>query len=377
MAYSTEPSIISFPITTKARQIAQQFAGEQPTSEKSAQIFCNTLAVLLVYDYLQLLDISTELEASYSWNSIGRLCANVADLKITGIGHLECRPVQAGETNCQIRPEVWSDRIGYVVVQLDEANREGTLLGFVPSVSSSTIPIAQLQPLEKLLDRLGALTINSVHLSEWFESIFQVGWQAIEEVINPQKVNYTWAFRMKTTQPESSANVSHLIEQVYLAPTEEQRKIAAARLADINEPNPEVIAALVHLINTTTDEETRWTAAESLWKIDPNHPTAGAKRIRDWGMQLAGHAVGLMVAILPKSDLEIAILLRVYPLASQLYLPESLQLIVVDEFDAPLLETQARKKDNYIQLKFSGQRGERFSAKLVLNEAIIAENFII
>lgn len=377
MAYSTEPLTISLPITTKARQIAQKFAGEQPNPEKSTQVYHNTLAVLLVYDYLQLLDISTELEASYSWNPIGRLCANVADLKITGLGHLECRFVQKGQTNCQIPPEVWSDRIGYVVVQLDEANREGTLLGFVPSVSSSSIPIAQLQPLENLLDRLSESTIISVNLSQWFEQVFQIGWQAIEEVINPQRVNYTWAFRMKIVQPESPENVSHLVEQIYNATTEEQRKIAAARLGDIDRPTPEVIAALVHLIHSTKDEETRWTAAESLWKIDPNHPAAGAKRIRDWGMQLAGHAVGLMVAILPKCDREIAILLRVYPLGNQLYLPEDLRLIVVDELNRNLLETQARKKDNYIQLKFSGQRGERFGVKLVLNEAIVAENFII
>lgn len=189
----TENLTITIPISRSARQTAMQFAQEQPTSEKATQVYLNTLAVLVVYDYLQMLEIPTELAASQSWNRIGRIFANLADLKVTGVGHLECRPVKVNERTCYIPSEVWQDRIGCVVVQLNEADREGILLGFIPP-GVQQLSIDRLQPLEALLVRLHQPALTLVQLSQWFDNVFATGWREIEELLNSRQA---LAFRQR------------------------------------------------------------------------------------------------------------------------------------------------------------------------------------
>ncbi|MGH8001407.1 MAG: DUF1822 family protein, partial [Brasilonema sp.] len=134
---------------------------------------------------------------------------------------------------------------------------------------------------------------------------------------------------------------------------------------------------LVNLLQTTQDEEIRWTLAEILWTIDPQHPATKTRRVLDLGMQLAGYAVALMVAILQKPDNTVAVLLRVYPMGNQRYLPPGLQLAGLYENGKPFLEVQARELDDYIQLKFSAEFGEQFSVRVALENAMITENFLI
>ncbi len=374
---NTQDLSIALPITQTARRIAQQFAQQQPTPETAEQVRLNTLAVLVINDYLQMLGIFTDLQASYSWNPVGRLGADVADLKVTGVGRLECRQIRVTERTCHIPPEVWSDRIGYVVVQIDESHREGKILGFVPTVTVAAFPISQLQPLEMLLSCLSRKASAIVHLRQWFNNIFETGWHTIEEVFGTREANLTLAFRSTGVNPNKPENIRQLINQLYISQDEDQRKIAAQRLGYIGERHPEAIAALIHLLHTTQNEETRWSAAESLWNIDPGNPASGVRRVTDLGIQLAGYAVALMVAILPKPDQTVAILLRLYPMGSQTELPPDLQLMGMDEDGNIFLEAQSRDEDNYIQLKFSGQPGEQFSVRVALGDASITENFVI
>ncbi len=377
MTSPTEHLTLTFPLTQTTIKIAEQFAKEQPTAEKSRQVYLNTLAVLVVRDYLEMLDIPTNLNNSYSWNPVGRLCGNIADIHLPKIGHLECRPILMNETNCYVPPEVWEERIGYLVVQLDEQNREGILLGFVSTVSSSVLPLSQLQSLDSLLIRLHQQVIPVEQLNQWFNNIFSAGWQTLEEVFGATEGSLAFAFRSPNIEVIAPKNIQQLVEQIYTNPNETQRKIAAQTLGKINSLNPEVIAALTHLISTTTDEETRWSAAESLWNLDPENSDAGVKRIKDLGMQLGGHAIALMVAILAWKPEEIAVLLRIYPLGNQVYLPLDLQLIAMDEAGNTFSEVISRSADNYIQLKFTGEPGEQFSVKIVYEEVSLVESFII
>ena len=120
----TQNFVISIPITKTDRQTAQQFAQEQSSTKKAKQVYLNTLAVLVMYHYLQMLDVPTHLQASHSWNVLGRLSADVADLNLPGRGHLECRPILKGEDTCDFPQEVWTDRIGYVVVEFNETYKQ-------------------------------------------------------------------------------------------------------------------------------------------------------------------------------------------------------------------------------------------------------------
>ncbi|MBC1314468.1 DUF1822 family protein, partial [Trichormus variabilis PNB] len=148
---------ITLPITQAARIAAQQFANRQPNSRKAEQVRLNTLAVSVVNDYLQMMEVATNLTASDSWNPLMQLCGDVADLEVPSVGRLECRPVQLHEQVCSVPPETWEERIGYVIVQVDETNTEAKLIGFTKKVNQETLPLNQLQPIEALIDRLEQL----------------------------------------------------------------------------------------------------------------------------------------------------------------------------------------------------------------------------
>lgn len=321
---SLQTSHLTVSLGGKAHEIARQFAAEHPTPQKGKQIYLNTLAVYAVHLYLRWLQIETDLWQGESWHPGKQVLFDVADLVLPGIGKLECRPILPGETEFCIPLETRADRLGYVAVQLDEPLREARLLGFLKAVDLPKMPervsLAALQPLETLLDCLeGAVAPVShskrpVNLSHWLHHTFEAGWQTIEALI--------------TTQPASFA---------FSARTPEQTSDAYG-----NEP------------------------AEGV---------SGGKLI-DLGVQLAGHRVALIVTITPKADREVDIRLRVCPASGQIYLPPNLQLTVWDE-SGTQLEAEARSDDNWLQLEFSGERGERFSAQLALGEIRMIEDFVI
>ena len=320
---------LSLPITQAARRIAQEFAAGQPTPQKAEQCRLNTITVCVVHDYLQMMGIPTDLTASDSWNPVMRLCDDVADLEVTGIGRLECRPITTPASTCYIPPEVWSDRVGYVIVQLNESLREATVLGFTQTAAIEQLPISRLQPLEDLLTHLSQLMQpvadaesaadaeqkTLVNLSHWLENVFETGWQTVEVLLSPAEASKAFNFRR----------------------------------------------------------------FENYREHDSNHPEAGIKRAKlmDLGMQLAGHSVALVVELRPESAQKTGILIQVHPIGSQTYLPSLLQLIVLDASGTVFLEAQARSADNYIQLQFGGKPGELFSVKVTLGDVSFTENFVV
>ncbi len=153
-----EIRLLEVPLGIEAHRLAEQFAAEQATSQKSKQVYLNTLAVYAVHRYLQWLQVKTNLSQSDSWHPVLRSRWNVADLVISGIGKLECRPVLPGETAFCLPPEVTEDRIGYLGVQFSEHLDQVQLLGFTEAVnvgaSSRELLISKLQPLEALLNHI-------------------------------------------------------------------------------------------------------------------------------------------------------------------------------------------------------------------------------
>ncbi|MCC5619277.1 DUF1822 family protein [Nostoc sp. CHAB 5836] len=249
------------------------------------------------------------------------------------------------------------------------------------------ILIADDQCRQKLYERRQELLVQpttikasakkTVNLSKWLHNVFEDSWQSIESLFGTEEAKLAFGFRDRRIEKYKFEVIKQLIDQIYTSRDEEQRKQAAEKLGKSGTGDQNVIAALIHLLNTTDDQETRWTAAESLWTIDPDNPVAGIKRITDLGMQLAGNPVALMVGILPKPLHKLAILLRVYPMGSKNYLPEALQLKILDNEGDLFLETQARKADNFIQLKFSGSPGDEFSIKIGIDNVQITEYFVI
>ncbi|AUT00420.1 hypothetical protein CLI64_08465 [Nostoc sp. CENA543] len=317
--FKLEDFAITLPISQAARITAQQFANQQPTSAKAEQVRLNTLAVWVVNDYLQMMDIPTNLTASDSWNPIMQLCTDVADLEVSSVGRLECRPVLASSQFCSIPPETWEDRVGYVVVQVDDAEKEAQILGFVKNVSTETLALSQLQPIETLIDRLAQLQTSPVdtlvNLSQWFVGQIESGWQTVESLLNSLDARPALAFRSPVSTPEA---------------TQEQ--------------------------------------AENV--------TRRAKLI-DLGIKIDNQPVMLIVEISPADNQKTSVRLQLHATGNQMYLPAGVQLKVLDNSGAVFLDAQARSADNYIQLQFRGDLQEEFSIQVSLGDMSITENFVI
>jgi hypothetical protein len=328
---------IPLPITRESQEIAQQFANEQPTQQKALQVYLNTLAVCTVNNYLRIMDIPTDLTAGDSWNPIVRLAADVADLWVTNLGCLECRPVLATKLDvktaqrpnnhlrfrffgskptsepksspvfCYIPPEVHFGRMGYVVVEIDSEQQEATLLGFSQTAGSGELLISQLQSINDMLQHLESqkpLPIKPVNLSQWLQDVFEVGWQSVESLLDEQKTNY--AFR---------------------------RRIA--------------------------------------------NSIRRAKPIQ-LDLQLAKPPIALVVTLTPQKSTNFDISLQVLTLRDETYLPSGLRLTVLDDLGETFLEVSSGRTDNLLQTRqFGGRSGERFRVQISLGEDSIAEDFVI
>jgi hypothetical protein len=142
------------PLSGADFKLAQKFSCEQKDADKSKQVFLNTLAVLAVNFYCQCLKVETNLEESTIGHYNRRILMDSADLKIDVLGKLECRPVLPNENICYVPSEVWSDRVGYVVVEIDEEAKKAILFGFVEQIKTNELPLAQLPDIDNLVDLL-------------------------------------------------------------------------------------------------------------------------------------------------------------------------------------------------------------------------------
>ena len=135
---------------------------------------------------------------SDSFNPAKVALANIADLVITGIGSLECRPVLPGETTIFLPEEIIENRIGYVGVQFSDRLDSVQLLGFVPSLDSSNPPqqiaVAELMPIDALIEQITRL----------------------EEAIAFLETNDPVAVQVRSTiQTQSQSNIVAQLERIY------------------------------------------------------------------------------------------------------------------------------------------------------------------
>lgn len=297
---------ISVPLCQNAHRWAEEFAAQQDSLEKGKQVYLNTLAVYAVHSYLKWLKIDTALNQGDSWHRGVRAIFDVADLVVTGIGQLECRPVLPGESSIILPAEVTTNRIGYIAVKFSHQLDFVELLGFVPATAISdttqTLEIRQLQSLDALIDTINRLSLL-VNLRQWFKGIFNSDWQSPELLL--------------------AGNF---------------RRINTITRQDINPQSSSVSRAkVIHVVNP----------------------------------------VVILLQLTPTATEFFDIRLRVYPGDDTIYLPEKLQLIVLDEAENICMSAQARSTDNWMQLEFSCQHEEKFRVRLVLDETSITEDFVV
>jgi len=330
-----QTQLITFPISLnrKMRDLATTFSQFHQNSHKARQVYLNTLAVLAVDFYCQCMDIETQLNQSNSWDRTMQSLMDVADLIIDKTGQLECRPVLAGETICYIPTEVWSDRIGYLIVEIAEDTNKAIVLGYLPEVNQEHISLDQLHSLSEFLTHLeelqtegslvtvGDMVKNAVEtventftdLKQWFNGSFDNGWQSEEMAL--------------TRGLTASFQVVRAIEPA----------------------NPDI-----------------------------NQPEANGGKVIPLGIPMPQEAVVLILRQKYLSQGEIQVNLRLYPTGDAIYLPDGIHLTVLDETGNPIPQLQVEARaDNWVQLQFTAEQGEKFSVNVTLGESTFIENFLL
>ncbi|MBW4562706.1 MAG: DUF1822 family protein [Mojavia pulchra JT2-VF2] len=314
----SESLTFTVPISLSDRVLAEEFCSQHSNLVKAKQVYLNTLAVSAVKFYLRCMGIETKWSASLSWNPVIQTVMDIADLEVIGKGRLECLPVLPNEKIIHISPEVCSDRIAYVAVQFDESLRQATLLGFVKTVSeSNSVLISELRSLEEFILQLSETpekVKQPIHLSKWLMNVVDVGWQTVESLLSPQSAELAFRFR----------------------------------------------------------------SAEQTLAQNPDNLTISVQKgtLLNLGRQSESKPIALVVGIIPVSEQEINICVKVCPVDGQKYLPEELEIMVLDDLGTVVMQATARDTKS-IQLTFSTELGEHFSIKIVLGDVNFTEFFTV
>jgi len=453
MTYTSRP-MFAVPLTSKALKLAKSFQEQYESPAKARQVYLNTLAVYAVDTYCQCLGIETDLEASDSLNPVMQTLMDVADIEITGIGKLECRPVLPTDENCYIPTDTWENRIGYVAVEIDESSREATLFGFYPTINPlemmEQVSCESFQPLEALIDHLDRIesalfffqsdepvvvkvrerltdeplaeiitqleriyrTYNKyerryaggeflasylpttkgvafrgstpVTDREEFDDSQQTELQDLAEELL-EKLDEIWGDENsdESVDSESSTNESSSVIQQFEQPAIVPISQSQSGLINLSEwlQNPE--GSQYHwqplelfLSNQEGNLIFRFASAPRSRSADAETPTRSVSKVRE--IPLPGHPLVLIINCQLESDGRRDILVRLYPSTEeQTYLPQGVQLIILDESGEVFLEAQSRSADNWIQLEFRGEAGEPFSIKVVFGDLSVTDNFAI
>ena len=304
---------IPLSITQTALETALQFARLQPTLEKRCQVYYNTLAVCVVNDYMQMLGIDTDLSASDSWNQVLHLVADVADLMLPGLGRLECRSV-------------------------------------TPESLQSNTPICYIPP-EVPDDQIGIVVVE----------------------IDPELQQAT-LLGFSPTVPTTELAINQLQTMDDLLD----------RLEDIKTEN---IPILVTQLSQWLQKQfaAGWQSLESLLStqkvemaLNFRAPASTVERAKliELGSRPMVKTI-LVVEITPTSTPEMNITVGMRPAVDQTYLPEYLQVAIVDADGASVMEVSANSANKNMQLQFCSEPQEEFSVKVTLGDTSVIEKFVV
>ncbi|NER00050.1 MAG: DUF1822 family protein, partial [Cyanothece sp. SIO2G6] len=299
--------------------------------------------VLSVHHYCQLLGIPSDVTHCDCWNPFWRLTSNVADVDIIGVGRFECCVISAADAGqpsacCMIPAEVEAERVGYIVVQIEEevadSGPEIYLLGFADGamplqkehgLTESELPLSALRSLFELpeyLHQLAHAKPSLTHLSQWFQHTVEAGWITVERLLGPQP---QLQVRTMTTQ--------------------------------------------------TRDSSCRY------GKILTLDTTTGPKRVT------------LITEIIDRPNRDLAVELTICPIpntsesatsesatsesATSEFLPPGLEMTVVDAMGDGVMQAQTRRENRMIELGFHVEQGDRFQLHIELEGTVITESFLV
>lgn len=215
----------TIPLSFEAHSIAQNLVSGISEQEKRTSVYLNSLAVYAVNNYLMCMGFETNLVGSDSHNSLAIKLMNVADLIVKNVGIIECIPVSSKAEVVNIPPEVWEDRIGYVIVQLNDSLKSAKILGFTPQAAVE-FSLSQLRSLESFLTLLTELEVvestqtetksDIVNFRQWLDGVVDASWQKIDELLKPQQLGLAFKNEMSVTRGQK-IDLGMCLEEISVA----------------------------------------------------------------------------------------------------------------------------------------------------------------
>jgi hypothetical protein len=116
--------------------------------------------------------------------------------------------------------------------------------------------------------------------------------------------------------------------------------------------------------------------ASLAWSTRQAPSSAKGGKLINFGIELGGQTVALLVTVVPEDGEKIGVNIQVLPASGAHVLPSQLRLTLLSRTDKMLQEVQSRTHDNLIQLKpFKGKPGTGFSIEVSLNDIRVRETF--
>ncbi|MGA1622797.1 MAG: DUF1822 family protein [Synechocystis sp.] len=340
MTILTPPPTI--PLTAADRQFVKRIAVQSRCPQPRLQnLIPNLLAVRAVSHWLDIYDIPYDWQQSYCINPLIHLGDEVADLYLPGLGRLECRAVAPGDATVHIPAEVWTDRLGYCVVEITDDLQGGQLIGFLASVERETISTVALQPIDALFGVLAAAESRAAAIiPETVSTMIQGLATTIQTWVTTAKENAWEIGEFFFVEPSfaparGASTLAKVIGQLQRATSDaaQQRLIITVGELAKEDDESSVIDELVAIINTTQNDDTRWLAAGTLARIAPQHPQAAhcLKKTIGTYLTLAETPLELIVSLMPNAQQEIAGIIELKSATTAQSLPIGLRLSLLSE----------------------------------------------
>lgn len=325
------------PLTDAMHEQAEQNCPSYLSLAESESIYLNTLSIYAVDHYLKRLGYTTAHQPDMMINPVLQSFLDVAPIEVLapatiGLGEnarekcdsdrptaqwcgtLECRRVMPNDQTMHIsEAALHEDRAGYVAVQFNDDLSEAHVLGYV----------AQPDSVDVLLDELRSLEQLCTHLEQMQSTVVINLKQWLDGIFQPG-----W---------EAIATVlqSH---QLQLAPVRTRKSMVPVRTRK---------------------------------NIDSKVERGCVVTLGDESIK-----VSLVMDLEQTSDCKYAVGIEFWP-AEGMYLPENLQMAVLDHNDQVVMEAKTRDDHQKLEMNFEGETNDQFSIRIGTSEVSITKKFML
>jgi hypothetical protein len=341
---------VPIPISSQAREKAAQMADLCRNADRRETMRRNLLATVVVHDYLSAQGYLPDLGASDSWNPILGRTGEVADLFVSQVGRFECCAIKPDRASCSIPSDGQFGRSGYVAVEMDAEERWGWLLGFMPGGDEidpvETLNRAELQSMDEFGDLLHRL----------LRDVFDRLEESLTPPPMPHKLMLQEVVNLRQWFNNQIDRSSIGIEEL---------KSAVRGFDD------RIVEGWQNLESLFRPEEL--TPALSM----RNSSTRNISVQRGKEIEIRQQNIVLIVKVNPQSEKNINVITEVRPQSGQHYLPEMLQVKLLDDQQNAVMEAIANSTNQNIRFDFNVVLGERFSVQIILAETVVTEEFVM